>query len=117
MAQFKFILWLAYWYLQSEDFTFEWDVGNSTKSETKHGVTQNEVEMLFNLKLGVPIGRQVTPEVEEERLCIVGPIDTGRMLSVVFALREGKVRPISSRTASRKERMLYEKIRKTLEAI
>ena len=80
-------------------------------------MSQNEVEVLFTLKLGVPIGHQIQPEVEEERLCIVGPTDTGRMLSVVFTLREGKVRPISSRTASRKERLLYEKIRKTLEAI
>lgn len=117
MAQFKFILWLAYWYLQNEDFTFEWDQGNSTKSLVKHGVARVEVESLFILKLGVPLGRQITPETEEERLCIVGPTDTDRMISVVFTLRDGKVRPISSRTASRKERMLYEKIRKTLETV
>lgn len=117
MAQFKFILWLAYWYLQSEDFSFEWDSGNSTKSVVKHGVKQSEVESLFILKMGVPLGRQISPDVEEERLCIVGPTDMGRMVSVVFTLREGKVRPISSRAASRKERVLYEEIRKTLEGI
>ncbi len=117
MAQFKFILWLAYWYLQSEDFTFEWDQGNSSKSVIKHGVEQMEVESLFVLKLGVPLGWQIAPDMDEERLCVVGPTDSGRMISVVFTLREGKVRPISSRIASRKERVLYEKIRKTLEAI
>ena len=96
---------------------FEWDQGNSTKSLLKHGVSASEVEALFNMKLAVPLGRQVSPEVDEERLCLVGPTDTGRMISIVFTLRDGRIRPISSRVASRKERVLYEKIRKTLEGI
>lgn len=89
MGQFKFVLWLAYWYLQSETFEFEWDSGNSTKSSTKHGITSD----------------------------IVGPTRTGTFISVVFTLREGRVRPISSRPANRKEKNLYEEIRKTLERI
>ncbi|MBK9309042.1 MAG: BrnT family toxin [Nitrospira sp.] len=32
----------------------------------------------------------------------------GRILHVVFTLREGKVRPISARPAHKKERELYE---------
>jgi uncharacterized DUF497 family protein len=117
MGQFQFILWLAYWYLQEEMFHFEWDHANSTKSRSKHGVDIEEVEALFTLRLGVPLGRQVSPEVDEERLCITGPSINDRMVSVVFTLREGKVRPISARPASRKERRLYETIRKTLERI
>lgn len=117
MAQFKFVLWLAYWYLQTESFEFEWDVGNCTKSLKKHGVNCDDVESIFSLKMAVPIGRQVRPEVEEERLCIVGPTRIGTFISVVFTLRDGRVRPISSRPASRKEKMLYEKIRKTLEGV
>lgn len=115
MAQFKFILWLAYWYLQAEMFEFEWDKGNSTKSGSKHGVAIDEVESVFATKRGVPIGRQISPEVDEERLCLIGPSTAGRLLSVVFTLREGRVRPISSRIASRKERRLYEEIRKKIE--
>lgn len=117
MGQFQFILWLAYWYLQEESFHFEWDQANSAKSRAKHGVDAEEVESLFTLRLGVPLGRQFAPEVEEERLCIVGPSINNRMVSVVFTLREGKIRPISARPASRKERRLYEEIRKTLERI
>jgi uncharacterized DUF497 family protein len=117
MGQFIFILWLAYWYLQSESFQFEWDSGNSTKSKNKHGVDSDEVESLFNLRMAVPIGRQVSPKVEEERLCVVGPSLTGRFISVVFTLREGRVRPISSRPANKKEKQLYEEVRKTLERI
>lgn len=117
MGQFKFILWLAYWYLQSETFEFQWDRGNASKSKTKHGVSSDEIEEVFELKSAVPIGRQVSPEVDEERLCIVDPTSEGKMISVVFTLRNGKVRPISARPASRKERTLYEEVRKTLERI
>lgn len=117
MAQFKFILWLAYWYLQTELFEFEWDKGNSSKNSTKHGVNTNEIESVFSLKMGVPIGRQISPAVNEERLCIVGPAQEGRMLSVVFTIRDGRVRPISARLASRKERKLYEKVRQKIESL
>lgn len=117
MGQFKFVLWLAYWYLQNDSFEFEWDSGNLTKSLAKHGVNVKEVESIFMLKMAVPIGRQIRPEVEEERLCVVGPSLTGKFISVVFALREGRIRPISSRIANRKEKKLYEEIRKTLERI
>jgi len=117
MGQFKFALWLAYWYLQNETFEFEWDSGNLTKSTQKHGVIAEEVESAFNLKMAVPIGRQISPEVDEERLCVVGPTLTGKFISVVFTLRDGKVRPISSRPASKKEKKTYEEVRKTLERI
>jgi len=117
MAHFRFILWLAYWYLQNDLFEFEWDRGNLIKSQDKHGVSQIEIESVFELKLAVPLGRQVSPEVDEERLCIVGPSAEGRMISVVFTLRDGHVRPISGRDASRKERNFYEEVRKTLEEL
>ena len=117
MAQFKFILWLAYWYLQTELFEFEWDKGNSTKNSDKHGVIIEEIESVFSLKMGVPIGRQISPSVDEERLCVVGPSYEGRLLSVVFTIRDGRVRPISSRIASRKERKLYEEVRQKIESL
>ena len=109
MAHFKFIFWLAYWYLQSDLFEFEWDRGNLNKSLNKHDVSPDEIESVFELKLAVPLGRQVSPPVDEERLNLVGPSSEGRMISVVFTLRDGRVRPISGRDASRKERKLYEK--------
>ena len=117
MGQFKFILWLAYWYLQTDKFEFEWDSGNLTKSHKKHGVSTEDVESLFELKLAATIGRQSSPEVEEERLCAVGPSTDGRMISVVFTLRDGRVRPISSRIANRKEKKLYEEIRKATQRV
>jgi len=117
MAHFEFMLWLVYWYLQEELFDFEWDKGNSTKSAKKHGIETDEVESVFSFKMAVPIGKQTSPKVDEERLCMIGPSRKGRLLSVVFTIRDGRVRPISSRVASRKERTLYEEVRKTIEKL
>lgn len=117
MGQFKFVLWLAYWYLQNETFEFEWDNGNFSKSSTKHGVNSDEVESVFMLRMAVPIGRQISPEVDEERLCVIGPSLNGKFISVVFTLRDGRVRPISSRPANKKEKKIYEEVCKTLERI
>ena len=74
MAQFQFVIWPFYWYRQAREFEFEWDRGNSTKSSSKHGVDSDEVESLFELKLGIPIGRQFMPVVSEERLSVTAAI-------------------------------------------
>lgn len=77
----------------------------------------DEVESLFTLKLSAPMGVQVSPPIDEERLCMVGPSSKGRIISVVFTIRGGKVRPISSRLANRKERIKYEEIRKITQGV
>ena len=112
VAQFQFVEWLALWILETLFFRFEWDEGNQRKSYLKHGVTCDEVEEFFILGSAIPIGVQVSPPVDEERLAIVGPTAESRLLMVVFTLRRGVVSAISARAASRKERRLYEKVRK-----
>lgn len=108
MAKFKFVEWLLLWLLETARFEFEWDDGNRTKSASKHAVTTAEVEEIFSLGQAAPLGIQVSPEASEERLGIVGPTSSGRILHVVFTIRGGKVRPISARPAHKKERELYE---------
>ena len=118
MAKFEYVEWLFLWLLETKTFRFEWDLGNSTKNLLKHGISQNEVEEVFNLGQALPIGIQVKPVVPEERLAIVGPTFANRMLILVFTLRNGKVRPISVRPAHRKEKDQYETIlRKIAERI
>ena len=53
---------------------------------------------------------QISPAVNEQRLGVVGPTLSGKLLQVAFTLREGRVRPISSRPANPKERKQYEEI-------
>jgi uncharacterized DUF497 family protein len=45
---------------------------------------------------------------EEDRYYALGHTDAGRLLFVVFTIREELVRPISARDMNRKERMVYE---------
>ena len=108
MAKFKFVEWLALWLQETSGFQFDWDDGNMTKSAMKHAVTPVETEEVFLLGQAAPLGMQVSPGVPEERLGIVGPTYIGRLLHVVFTLRDGKIRPISARPAHEKERELYE---------
>ena len=108
MAKFKFVQWLILWLQDASAFQFDWDEGNTSKSSAKHGVTTAETEEVFLLGQAQPLGVQVSPEVPEERLGIVGSTYRGRVLHVVFALRAGKIRPISARPAKRKERRFYE---------
>src|SRR5262249_49761493 len=106
--QWEFVDWLLLWLLETTHFDFEWDEGNRTKSAKKHGVSIDEVESVFRLGLALPLGIQVSPKTEEQRLGIVGPGSLGRLLQIAFAMREGKVRVISARPAHRKERKSYE---------
>lgn len=46
MAQFEYVLWLVE-FLRNTYFEFEWDNGNLTKSEIKHGTYAYEAEEVF----------------------------------------------------------------------
>ena len=56
MAKFKFIYWLVEFLLSGEDFIFDWNEGNSTKSEEKHGVSLEMVESAFQDGLLLALG-------------------------------------------------------------
>ena len=88
---------------------FDWDVGNSRKSEEKHGVTPAEVEQIF---FNDPVF--ITPDERhsesEQRYRALGETANGRLLMVIFTLRRSGtlVRVISARNMNTKERKLYE---------
>jgi len=87
---------------------FEWDEHNSRKNWIKHQVTPAECEQVFfNLQL---IVQQDTKHSEvEARFYALGKTDAMRLLFVVFTVREFRVRVISARAMSRKERGVYVK--------
>lgn len=110
MAQWEFVEWLLFWILETSRFEFEWDKGNRTKNATKHKITIEDVEAVFRSGLALPLGIQICPPADEQRLGLVGPNLSGRLIQVAFVLREGRVRVISARPAHRKERRQYEEI-------
>lgn len=118
MAQWEFVEWLLFWILETSSYEFEWDKGNNTKIEVKHRISIDEVEAVFRSGLALPLGVQLNPPVNEQRLGLVGPSIEGDPLQIAFVLREGRVRVVSARPASKKERKQYEEIlRKVIERV
>ena len=86
---------------------FEWDKHNADKIWKKHDVSPAESEeIFFNRPLMVAEDRKHSDR--ENRFFALGHTNSGRRLFVVFAIRRDKIRVISARDMSRKERKVYE---------
>ncbi len=86
---------------------FEWDPVKARDNETKHGVSFFEATEVFadNLSLSSP---DPDHSVEEERFVIFGKTLGDRHLVVAFTERGGRLRIISARQLTRRERQAYE---------
>lgn len=89
---------------------FDWDAGNARKSEQKHDVSQAEAEQIFFNEPLLTVA-DVGHSVNETRIHALGRTDDDRLLHVTFTLRmdQTKIRVISARDMSRKERKIYGK--------
>lgn len=84
---------------------FDWDKGNELKSYSKHGTTKKEAEEVFdNYPLFFGRGRN---KGSEERMLAYGKSNSDKLLTLVFTIRKNKIRIISARQQSRKERNVY----------
>ena len=86
---------------------FEWDTNKARSNLAKHGVSFDEAATVFGDPLSVTIGDPLHSEFEE-RFVLIGYSLRNRLLVVVHAARGGRIRVISARTATRKERLGYE---------
>lgn len=86
---------------------FEWDENKAEKNERKHGVSFEEAESVFYdpRSLTIPDPEHSDTEL---RFIDIGASNYDRILVVVYTEREDRIRLISARPASRKERKLYE---------
>ena len=88
---------------------FEWDEGNSAKNWLRHEVQQAEAEQaLLNTPLVVNVTRK--HGAAEPRYIALGQTDAGRLLTVVFTVRDTRLRVISARAMSKPERKIYGEI-------
>src|SRR5579863_2012151 len=85
---------------------FDWDEGNKQKNWDKHQVDYTECEQVFFNKL-LLIGEDTEHSLQEQRYYVLGQSDTGRTLFLVFTVRNNKIRIISARDQSKKERIIY----------
>ena len=92
--------WLA------ERPAFQWDAGNSTKSQVKHGHVVVEIESMM---AGPTLlaGRIIEPDRGEPRWLLLGTSAAGQPLALVFTRRGDLLRPISCRVMRKNERRLY----------
>ena len=86
---------------------FDWDEGNKQKNWEKHQVDFRECEEVF-FNQPLLINEDTKHSSQEKRFYVLGRSDLGRTLFLVFMLRNNKIRVISARDQSKKERKIYE---------
>ncbi len=86
---------------------FEWDSNKATRNLQKHGVSFHEAATVFGDALSMTF---LDPDrsVAEDRFITVGLSLSGRLLVVAHTDREDRVRIISAREATRREKKFYE---------
>ena len=86
---------------------FDWDEGNKQKNREKHQVDYTECEQVFFNK-PLLISEDTKHSSQEKRYYVLGKSDTGRPLFLAFTIRSNRIRVISARDQSNKERKIYE---------
>ncbi|MGH7656039.1 MAG: BrnT family toxin [Gemmatimonadaceae bacterium] len=89
---------------------FDWDQGNTTKDVLGHDVSPAEAEEIF-FRAPVLVFDDTKHSERENRLLLYGSTRAGRCLTAAFTLRNKRIRVISVRDMSRKERRVYEQAR------
>lgn len=86
---------------------FEWDPAKAAASLLKHGVGFDEATTVFGDRLSVS-GRDLEHSAEEARFVTLGLSSHGRLLVVCHTDRGSVIRIITARTATRREKRIYE---------
>ena len=86
---------------------FEWDPDKANLNVEKHGVTFDEACTAFEDGLSLTIADPLHSE-DEDRYVLIGYSHRNRLLVIVHTDRGDRVRLISARVATRKERRHHE---------
>jgi hypothetical protein len=86
---------------------FEWDLEKGRKNLKTHGVSFDEASTTFGDPLAITIGDPLHSK-GEQRYVLIGQSQQNRLLVVVHTERGDRIRIISSRLATKKERCRYE---------
>ena len=87
---------------------FEWDANKARENIKKHGVSFEEASTVFGDLLALTIYDPLHSE-EEDRFVTLGESEKRRLIVVSFTDRDDRIRIISARVATRRERKDYEK--------
>ncbi|MEB3160306.1 MAG: BrnT family toxin [Synechocystis sp.] len=86
---------------------FDWDTEKAKRNITKHGVSFEEAKSVFDDPLFL-VFFDHGHSFQEGRLIIMGESAQGNLLIVSYTERHHKVRLISARKTTNKERKFYE---------
>ena len=86
---------------------FEWDIRKAAANLRKHGVSFEEAATAFGDYLSTTAS-DPDHSTEEERYITVGLSNLGRLLIVAHSERGGRIRIISARTLTGREKRDYE---------
>ena len=86
---------------------FEWDHEKAASNLEKHGITFEEASTVFKDSLSLTIN-DLLHSVGEQRFVTIGESAEREVLVVVHTQQDTKIRIISAREATRKERRDYE---------
>lgn len=89
------------------DIHFEWDPDKDAANVRKHGVPFREAVNVFSDPFLVA-GEDWEHSVSESRFWCIGSSRRQRILLVIYEEREERIRIISARLATRRERRRYE---------
>ncbi len=87
---------------------FEWDEEKAALNWSKHGVSFEEAQSVFEDPLFLTFPDPLHSEIEF-RFLLIGSSNMGRLLMTAYARRDDQVRIISARKATPRERRKYEK--------
>lgn len=85
---------------------FDWNEGNQLKNWVKHQVAATECEEFF-FNLPLMLADDPKHSQDESRCYVLGQANSKRPLFISFTVRHNKIRVISARPMSQKEREIY----------
>jgi uncharacterized DUF497 family protein len=92
----------------TREIEFDWDQWNIQKNETKHGVSRLEAESAFHDPRYRLYQDLVHSTDAEGRYILYARSLENRVLMVGFTVRGSRIRVITARPASRRERHVYD---------
>lgn len=90
---------------------FDWDPKKARRNVDRHGVSFDEASTAFRDTMSITIPDPAHSETED-RLVLVGYSYRNRLIVVVHTDRNDRIRIISARPATRRERIRYEESEK-----
>ena len=90
------------------ELAFEWDEQKAKANQRKHSISFKEASTVFDDPFAVNFD-DPDHSIEENRYLIIGLSDQSKFLFISYTDRDHKIRLISARLVSPKERRYYER--------